>query len=244
MRQQKSVGESGAVALPMTRRTVFGGLLLPLAAVSMRASAWGGCDVLLVDPSLPVATAWTNQEVHGRSDYSNVRLDGRPFIRAAAVAGRRTASALMRPADVPLAAHSWLEWTWRVDRVQPSADIRSRDGDDYAAAIFLMFDRPSWYRRKVPSLAYVWASERTRPGEVVRNPYHPDAVRCIVVRSGMSEAARVIAERRNIVADYRRAFAADPPPSAAIRAVALWTDNDQTGEPAEAYYGPVAACAG
>jgi hypothetical protein len=227
----------------VTRRAVLGGLLLPLAAsVSAPAAARGGDDVLLVDPSLPVATAWTNQEVHGRTDYGNVMLDGRPFIRAAAAGGRHVASALMRPADVPLAAHPWLEWTWRVDRVQPSADIRRRDGDDYAAGIFLLFDRPSWFRREVPTLAYVWTSERTPPGEVVRNPYHPDAVRCIVVHSGAAGSGSVIAERRNIVADYRRAFAADPPP--AIRAVALWTDNDQTGEPAEAYYGPVAACAG
>jgi Protein of unknown function (DUF3047) len=240
MRQQKAIRESRVSAPPATRRAVLGGLLLSLTSLAP-SSARGGGDALLVDPSLPVATAWTNQEVHGLTDYRNVTLDERAFIRAPAPAGRRVASGLMRPADVLLAAHPWLEWTWRVDRVQPSADIRRRDGDDYAAAIFLMFERPNWFRRKVPALAYVWTSQRTPPGEVVRNPYHPDLVRCVVVRSGAAEAGGVIAERRNIVADYRRAFAADPPP--AIRAVALWTDNDQTGEPAEAYYGSVAACA-
>jgi Protein of unknown function (DUF3047) len=41
------------------------------------------------------------------------------------------------------------------------------------------------------------------------------------------------------VEDFRRAFGRDPPPVA--EAIALFTDNDQTREPVEAYYGAVMA---
>jgi hypothetical protein len=42
-----------------------------------------------------------------------------------------------------------------------------------------------------------------------------------------------MSERRNVFEDFRRAFGQEPPDPLEI--VALFTDNDQTGEPVEAY---------
>ena len=53
------------------------------------------------------------------------------------------------------------------------------------------------------------------------------------VRSGASRVGEWVEERRDLVADFRRAFGSDPPAGGAI---AVMTDTDQTGESATAYY--------
>ncbi|NQU60943.1 MAG: DUF3047 domain-containing protein [Rhodospirillales bacterium] len=65
--------------------------------------------------------------------------------------------------------------------------------------------------------------------QIVDDPHH----RWKEFRSAAT--GRWITERRDVLADYRRAFGAEP--GDGIRAVALFTDNDQTKEPIEAYYG-------
>ncbi len=63
-----------------------------------------------------------------------------------------------------------------------------------------------------------------------------------MVRSGEGSGGQWVHERRNVVEDFREAFGREPP--ATVEVVALFTDNDQTGEPVEAYYGPVKALPG
>lgn len=49
---------------------------------------------------------------------------------------------------------------------------------------------------------------------------------------------RPVFETRDILRDCRGKFGA--PPEAGVQAVALFTDNDDTGEPVSGYYGTVA----
>ncbi len=131
---------------------------------------------------------------------------------------------------------------WRVERLQQRADVRVKDREDFAAAIFLIFGRPSLFNQDVPSLVYIWTNDRLPKGAIVESPYHPGSVRDIVVRSGEGSGGQWVHERRNVVEDFREAFGREPP--ATVEVVALFTDNDQTGEPVEAYYGPVKALPG
>ena len=202
---------------------------LPFAAAASEA-------VALADPSKPIESAWTRRGFGADTDYRRVTLDGRQAIRAV---GRRSASGLYRDVGYRVAEHPWLEWTWRVDKVQTSADIRVKDGDDSAAAIFLLFGRPSLFRRNVPTLAYVWTGPRTAKGDVIASPYHPGTLKSFVLESGTERLGGWVGERRNVVEDYRRAFGTDPPET--VVTIALWTDNDQTGEPVEANYGRIVA---
>lgn len=194
--------------------------------------------LLLADPAAPLAEAWTHQRFGAATEYSGVTLDGVAAIRAI---GRRSASGLYRSVRYSIAEHPWIEWSWRVDRLQPSADIRLKATEDYAAALFLIFGRPSMVNRDVPTLVYVWTSARISEGSIVDSPYHPVSTWNIVVRSGEKQLGRWVHERRNVVSDFRRAFGRDPP--ATVEVIALFTDNDQTGEPVEAYYGAVRALA-
>lgn len=207
-------------------------LLLPIILAS--AAARAGSAVVLADPVQRIDEAW-QQEAFGRAtEFTQVTIDGVPAIRAV---GRQSASGLYRTVNLRLVDHPLLQWQWRVDRLQPSADLRERDAEDFAAAIFLIFGTPGDTDSR--SLAYVWTDERLAPGAIVPSPRHPDRVRSIVVESGGQRLGRWLQEERDIAADFRRAFGHDAPD--VVQVLALFTDNDQTGEPVEAYYGVIRA---
>jgi hypothetical protein len=108
-----------------------------------------------------------------------------------------------------------------------------------AAALFVIFGCPSMLNRDVPTLAYVWTSARNPEGSIVDSPYHPETARNVVVRSGEQQLGRWLRERRNVVHDFRQAFGREPPET--VEVIAVFTDNDQTSEPVETYYGTVRA---
>ena len=195
-----------------------------------------GTPLLLADPTLPLQQVWTHQSFGAATRYESMMLDGVPAIRAI---GHESASGLYRDTQYRVEDRPWLEWTWRVDQLQETADIRVKSREDFAAAIFLIFGRPSMINREVPTLAYVWTSGRLPVGAVVASPRHPRSVRSIVVRSGVDRLGQWLHERRDVVEDFRKAFGRAPPP--VVEVVALFTDNDQTGEPVEAYYGAIMA---
>lgn len=192
--------------------------------------------LLIADPAAPLAHAWTHQRFGTATEYEGINFDGVAAIRAI---GRNSASGLYRDFRYTIAEHPWIEWTWRVNRLQRTADIRVKAGEDYAAALFLIFGRPSMLNRDVPTLGYVWTSARIPEGSIVDSPYHPGTTRNIVVRSGEKRLGQWVTERRNVISDFQRAFGREPPE--AVGVIALFTDNDQTGEPVETYYGAVRA---
>ncbi len=198
------------------------------------APAFAKDPLLVVDPAAPLGESWTHQIFGAATEYNGVVLDGVAAIRAI---GRNSASGLYREFRYRVAEHPWIEWSWRVEQLQRTADIRVKAREDYAAAIFLIFGRPSALDRDVPTLAYVWTSARVPEGSVVESPYHPGTTRNIVVRSGEKQLGQWLRERRNVISDFRRAFGREPPETVAV--IALFTDNDQTREPVETHYGAV-----
>jgi len=188
----------------------------------------------LFDAETVLLDEWRHVPLAGTTDYRIVMHAGRIAIRAV---GRSSASALMRRVAVDPARCRWIEWSWNVSRIQETADLRVKDREDVAASVFLLFGDPGFLfdPQPVPTLRYVWTNGRVAPETVVDNPYLPGVVRSIVVRSGAGAAGRWITERRDVAADYRLAFGRAP--EGGIHAIALFTDNDQTQEPVEAYYG-------
>lgn len=220
---------------PGNQRWLFG---FAVAIIGMIAvpSARAGAPLLLADPVASLQQAWTHKRFGAATRYERVMLDD---VAAIGAVGRDSASGLYRETSYRLEEHPWLEWAWRVDRLQRTADIRLKSREDFAAAIFLIFGRPSMINRDVPTLAYVWTSDRLPAGAIVDSPHHPGSVRSVVVRSGGGHLGQWMRERRNVLQDFRAAFGQEPPD--AVEIVALFTDNDQTGEPVEAYYGAVSA---
>jgi len=146
-----------------------------------------------------------------------------------------------------------LEWRWKVDRVVDKADIETKEGEDFAARVYVAFDYPedelsTGERAKlkiaravqgfVPAAAicYVWDNKHP-VGTSIWSPYFGH-VRTMVVESGAERAGQWVAEKRDVEADFIAAFGEQwrgKVPD--ISGVVVGNDTDQTGETVTAAFG-------
>jgi len=177
---------------------------------------------------------------------ANVGADSSVVVRAQS---DRSASGLVTRRRVDPEQFPVLEWQWRVENVLPDGNARAKDGDDFAARIYVTFDHDLGLGGRVKNTAlkalgyddipnraisYVWAN-RVDVGTVLPNAY-TDRVMMMALQSGTTRCGTWVTERRNIVADYRQIYGEDPPP---ITGIAIMTDTDNTGSQATAYYGDI-----
>jgi hypothetical protein len=202
------------------------------------------------DPGAPPRgwEALTFPRVPRHTRYTVVR-DGAGFVLRAE--SDASASGLYRSLDLDPRVYRVLSWRWKVEGVLARSDPRRKEGDDYAARVYVVFrydpaSAGAWerarygafrllYGRYPPGLAlnYVWES-RLPVGTVLDNAYSARA-KIVVVRSGPAEAGTWVTETRDVYADYRRVVGGGGEPPR-IEGIALMTDTDDTGERAVAYY--------
>jgi hypothetical protein len=186
--------------------------------------------------------------------FEVVQQDGHRVLRVEADGSYGN---LVHATQVPLSAGTTLAWRWRVDEFVQDADLRTRSGDDGAAKLCVFFDFPTdrlslgertrlaLVRRttgeEVPSetLCYVWDKKEPKGTELV-NAF-TKRMRMIVLESGPASVAGTwLAERRNLLADYKRAFgdeAGDTMPD--VVAVAISADSDNTHGHGLAYFSDI-----
>ncbi len=190
----------------------------------------GTAGVVIADFARGLGPEWRQKRFSGATSYQVVRLeDGRRVLRAVSRAG---ASGLILERRLDLARYPVLEWRWKIDHVLAKGDARTKAGDDYAARIYIVFPGTFFWQTRVVN--YIWAN-RLPKGEMIPNPYTKNVV-MIAVESGNARAGQWLTERRNVAADYRRAFGRDAP---AAKAIAIMTDTDDTGGSATAWYGTI-----
>ena len=147
-----------------------------------------------------------------------------------------------------------LTWRWKVDHTLEKGDLGTKEGDDFAARVYVSFDVPAEslsftdrakmklakliYGAELPAatICYVW-DNRNPIGTSVWNPFS-DRLRMVVLESGNARAGEWIAESRDLDADFRAAFGASwHGPTPAITGVAVSSDTDQTLESVNAWFG-------
>ena len=229
----------------------------PLAALLLASSlalAAGPAPFSTASPGAPLPAPWREQRVPPAA-ASELRLvsDGGATVlqaRASAAAGAAIHPLREQADGVALA------WRWKVDRVVERANLDAREGDDFAARVYVFFDVPldalpfadRWKVRlarllhgdSLPTAAicYVW-DNRHPPGTSRWSPY-TDRVRVVVVESGGAKAGQWLDERRDLAADFRAAFGSQwSGPVPPITGVAVGNDTDQTGESVTAWFGDV-----
>ena len=170
--------------------------------------------------------AWTVKSFKGETVYRVVSDNGNRVLQADS---KGTASGLVKKLDLDPRDYPILAWRWKVAGTIPQGDERTRAGDDYAARVYVIF--PHWFFPKTRTLNYIWANHLPQ-GTFLPNAYTGNAV-MVAVESGPDRAGQWLTERRDIVADYRRAFGEEPP---RIGAIAVMTDTDNTGASATAWY--------
>ena len=228
-------------------------LLLP-AAQAIGQLEVGKFSAAPVGAALP--EGWkplTFPKVEKHTAYELVREGGAVVVRARSEAA---ASGLAREIRIDPREYPIVRWRWKAANLLEKSDIRSKQGDDYPARLYITFeyepDKVSSGRRAkyrlgrlifgdipIAALNYVWDG-KAPAGTLVDNAY-TDFAKMIVVRSGAQALGRWVEEERNVYEDYKKAFGGEPP---MIKGVAIMTDTDDTGESATAYYGDITFHAG
>ena len=201
-------------------------------------------------PGGKLPDGWTVTTVSGipRATQFDLVKDG-DTVALRAIADAAAASLTYKLQVDPL-HRPWLRWRWKVSRVVEHGDLSSKEGDDYAARIYVFFDYdisrlPFLTRSKfalaralfgsdlpAATLCYVW--DNHYPVNTSTWSAYTDRVRMIVVESGPAKLGQWIAERRDVAADFRAAFGEEPP---AISGIAVAADTDNTGESVVSLFG-------
>lgn len=226
--------------------------MLFMDAGGVTAGEWRIGDFADLTTADRLPEAWrpmTFRNIDRHTQYTLTRDADRTVIRAHS---QNASSGLIRHLRVDTGDYPLIRWHWKIDHVLEKGDFSTKQGDDYAARIYVAFafdpETAGWWERmrhrsaslfadqEVPGTAlnYIWANKAPE-NTIAPNPYASEAM-MIVLQSGNAAAGRWLTEERNIAADYRRAFGRPPPP---IIGIGLMTDTDNTGEETTAYYGDI-----
>jgi hypothetical protein len=202
-------------------------------------------------PGSPVVWHWEPYLIHAdhpRTTYRPAEVDGVVCVEADATPQGQ--SGLQRLIRISPQRHPVLEWRWRVLRhasgEQPSRRPSPRarlmlafHGDpknlDLAQRIQMRMAK-AFTGRGLPyaTLIYVW-QDGEKPESVLHSPY-TERVRLIALPTGPEHLERWMAYRRDVRADFRRAFGEEP---GDIVGVGIYTDVDHDGRPGRACYGDI-----
>jgi hypothetical protein len=192
---------------------------LPVSAAEIAVARFGSEGI----------KGWQSKSFKGTTDYRIVQEDGRSVLRAHAKA---TASGLTRKIKFNPVTYRHLKWSWKIAGTVASGNERTKQGDDYAARVYIIF--PGRFFWQMRALNYVWANNLPK-GEFITSAFTENA-KMLAVESGSAKAGQWINEERDILADYRTVFGEEPPEAGGI---AIMTDGDNTGTEATAWYGDI-----
>lgn len=183
------------------------------------------------------------------ADFRLERRSDRPSL---SVRSDRSVSILRRRFAGGVTDVGNIDFSWKIDALPEGAHLEDAERADAPVRILLSFDgdrsklssrnhRLSEMSRlltgeELPyaTLMYVWSNDDA-PGTLLVNP-RTDRIRKLVVESGPNHIGRWREYRRDVRADFLRAFGEEPGP---LRAVALMTDTDNTRSRLQAWYGPM-----
>ena len=226
-------------------RALVLGLLLaaPLAQAENLLTPWTAGP-----PSGEWSTPWKLADIPKLkpSERSLVELDGKQVLRIKADAA---AGGLLHPLDLS-GEQAWqLSWQWRTEHKLDKARFATREGDDYAARVYVLLDYPldslsfvtrqklrlarTFFDPDLPAatLSYVW-DNREAPGTHARSAY-TETVEMHVLRGPDAPLGEWLEESRDLRNDAIAAFGSAP---RKILGVVFAADSDNTGESLTSYF--------
>lgn len=173
---------------------------------------------------------WESQGFMSRpaTRYDVVAEEGSRVVRAQC---DHSASGMVWKGDIDLAKTPVLHWRWKIARIYPGLDERSKAGDDFPARVYVVTGT-RWLPWTIKSLSYVWSSAAPNPSWW-ESPY-TDQARMVPVETGAAHVGQWRRESRNVREDFKRVFGVDV---TEVGAVAVMTDCDDSGNHGVAWYG-------
>ena len=208
------------------RRCVPIVLAAALAAIPVRAE-----PLVLGRFSSGDIDGWQVRAFEGETRYRVVELDGRKVLEADSAS---SASSLYLEREIDLTATPVLEWSWRIEKTPGVTDERTKDGDDFAARVYVVAPGEGIFGLPL-GISYVWAGQ-ARVGEFWPNPF-TSRVMMFALDSGNGAAGTWRTHKRDVRADFLRLFGRKVD---RLEGVAIMTDSDNSGLKARAWYGEMA----
>jgi hypothetical protein len=172
------------------------------------------------------------------TDYQVANVGGRIAVEAKV---DRSMSLLARPVTIDLGKTPVLCWRWYVDGPVAKADMTKRNGDDYAARVYVGFRIPNsslsgstkfklriaraLLGKDVPDAALVYVWDNKHPVGTARKSAFNDRTQLVVAETGSDRAGSWVYERANLSADFEAAFGKVP---RTLTGVAVAADGDNT----------------
>lgn len=157
------------------------------------------------------------------TSYRVAQVDGRMGVEARV---NSSMSLMARPVEINLAEKPILCWRWYVDAPVQKADMTRRNGDDYAARVYIAFDMPdsalsgstrfklkmarAMFGRTLPDAAVVYVWDNRHPVGTARKSSYTDRSQLVVAETGAGRAGSWVSERADVAADFARAFGNKP----------------------------------
>jgi len=170
---------------------------------------------------------WEKKSFKGDTFYKIVTENDKKVIQANS---NGTASGLFHKVNLDPANFRYLRWSWKIKNTIPKGYENRKDGDDYAARVYVVFPGRFFWQTK--AINYIWSNHLPK-GQFIPNAFTGNAM-MMAVESGTGSAGKWLTEERDVLADYRRLFGGEPQQ---IGAIAIMTDTDNTGGEATAWYG-------
>ena len=174
---------------------------------------------------------WQEKDFVKQTSYHLLKQDNQTVLQAEADA---SSSGLFKNVLVDLTTHPYLNWQWKIEKGHPPLAERTRNGDDYAARIFIVAKGGLLFWN-AKSINYVWASTEKKggiwPSAVAgKNTMH------LAVRSSEDKKDTWYQEKRNVYEDFKKIFGKE---IKEIHAVAIMTDSDNSKGSVRASYGDI-----
>ena len=141
-----------------------------------------------------------------------------------------------------LPAPAALAWSWRLEAPAPSVDLQTKAGDDTPAKVCLSFDLPMaqvpFIERQLlrlarartgeplPAATLCWVWGGSLPRETVLDNPFSRRVRYVVLRQAADPAQTWLDEKRDVAADFLRAFGDESSQVPPVIAVIVAGDGD------------------
>lgn len=192
------------------------------------------------------ADGWREVQVNAKLTPNTFTFRQWDGAQAIEVQSSGSMSLMARPLEVDLQRTPVLCWRWRIDQVVETANMQRRDGDDYAARVYVSFALPASaigfglrtqlalgraiWGPDLPDAAlnYVW-DNRHPVGTQQANAY-TDRTLMTVLQTGNELAGQWVWERRHVLNDVTQWFDAGAKPVQ----LAVTADTDNTGAQAHA----------
>lgn len=174
---------------------------------------------------------WQTKVFQGETDYQILDMDGRSVLRATS---NGTASGLFKEQRIDLHKTPYLNWQWRIESRLTGRNEQEKEGDDYAARIYVVVDG-GWKFWNTKAINYVWAGSSPKDA-IWPNAFAGKSAMMIALRSADDPLNTWQREKRNILKDLQR-FYGDK--IRYIDAVAIMTDTDNAGGEAIAFYADI-----